>query len=332
MTPEEKELKNIIARRAANVKPYSQGTTSILGVSAVIFINLFALSFIAFIAEGAFNIRLFLQISVIFLLPGFLLYRQWRKRSMNKRAAEYLKIIGIYDSFPIKKLAGKCNRSENKVVTDLKYMIDNGIILEAYIDNQKGLLIFADITNQDKKPSSPAPDETEEPQMEHAHRDSDINISPEAREIVTEGLGYANLIKQANDKIEDKDASESLNKLAKLSEQIFDYIARHPDKISEVRKLMNYHLPMTIKLANAFKDIENIPIGGKNVENIKKEIRKALRTIDSAFENVLDNLCRDMSLDITSDIAALNAMLEQDGLLKNDDFKRRPKRKNNNQD
>lgn len=329
MTPEEKDIQNTIARRTRNVTAYSQVTTSILGVSSVILINLFALSLIAFLVEGAFNIRLLLQISAMFLLPGYFLYRKWRKRSMNKRAAEYLNIIGRYDSYPIKKLAKEYKRKWGSVAADLKYMVDNGIILDAYIDNQKECIIFTDTTSQEKTIYSAPTDETLQQQRA---RDTNIDISSEAEEVVTEGRHYAILLKQANDEIKDIDASESLDKLEKLTEQIFDYIAKHPNKISEVRKLMNYHLPMTIKLTEAFKDMENIPLGSKNIEDIKREIRKALRTIDTAFENVLNNLCRDMALDISSDIAALNAMLEQDGLLKNNDFKRRPKRKNNLQE
>ena len=48
--------------------------------------------------------------------------------------------------------------------------------------------------------------------------------------------------------------------------------------------------------------------------NTKKEIEKALDTINTAFENFLDSFYEEKAWDISSDISVLNTMLAQEGL------------------
>lgn len=151
MTPEETNTQKIINRRSRHIIPYIQGTTSILGVMSVILFNLFALSLIAFIVERIFNIRMLLQISVMFLLPGYFIFTKWRKRSLHSKAKEYLNIIGSNNIFPITKLANDFKKNDNKVRAELNNMIENGILPDAYIDYEKDSIGFTDDNSNELK-------------------------------------------------------------------------------------------------------------------------------------------------------------------------------------
>ena len=83
---------------------------------------------------------------------------------------------------------------------------------------------------------------------------------------------------------------------------------------SDLKKLMDYYLPMTIKLLNAYADMDAQPIQGDTIENSKREIETTLDTLNVAFERLLDDLFADTALDVSSDISVLNTLLAQEGL------------------
>ena len=97
-------------------------------------------------------------------------------------------------------------------------------------------------------------------------------------------------------------------------------VEKNPNKIQEVNKFINHYLPITIKLINSYKDINNQLVQGENIENAKIEIEKSIDLINSAFENLLDDLFEDVVLDISTDISVLKTLFKQEGLTE-EDFK-----------
>ena len=91
-------------------------------------------------------------------------------------------------------------------------------------------------------------------------------------------------------------------------------MGEHPEKLPDIRRLMNYYLPTTLKLLKAYEEFENQPIQGDNIKTGKQQIEDTLDTINLAFENLLDQLFADDVLDVSSDISVLETMLKQEGL------------------
>ena len=87
-----------------------------------------------------------------------------------------------------------------------------------------------------------------------------------------------------------------------------------PETAPRLRKLMNYYLPTTTKLLDAYIELDRQDEPGENVRTTKREIESALDTINKAFENLLDSMFQDMAWDISSDISVMKSMLDQDGL------------------
>ena len=88
----------------------------------------------------------------------------------------------------------------------------------------------------------------------------------------------------------------------------------HPEKLPDIRKLMNYYLPTTLKLLDAYEEFDSQPVQGENIKTAKQQIEQTLDTINIAFENLLDKLFTDEVLDVSSDISVLETMLKQEGL------------------
>ena len=97
-------------------------------------------------------------------------------------------------------------------------------------------------------------------------------------------------------------------------DKIFDRVEQNPKNISDIRKLMEYYLPTTVKLLEAYAEMDAQPVGGENIQSAKKEIEDTLDTLNVAFEKLLDDMFQETAWDVSSDISVLNTMLAQEGL------------------
>lgn len=138
------------------------------------------------------------------------------------------------------------------------------------------------------------------------------------QETIRVGREYLRQIEEANDIIEAQDISEKLFRLQLLIDKIFYCVEQNPDKLPEIKQFMEYYLPTTLKLINAYRDFYLQPVQGENITAAKAEIEKAIDTINRGFENLLDDLFKQDALDITTDIFVLENMLAREGLTENE--------------
>ena len=76
---------------------------------------------------------------------------------------------------------------------------------------------------------------------------------------------------------------------------------------------------MTVKLLDAYEEMDQQPVQGENIQASKKEIEDTLDTLNQAFEKLLDSAFQDTAWDVSSDISVLHTLLAQEGLT-DDDF------------
>ena len=77
---------------------------------------------------------------------------------------------------------------------------------------------------------------------------------------------------------------------------------------------MDYYLPTTLKLLNAYDRASAAGISGENVDATKAKVEGMMRTIVAAFEKQLDALYGAEALDISTDITVLEQMMAREGL------------------
>ena len=99
-----------------------------------------------------------------------------------------------------------------------------------------------------------------------------------------------------------------------MVQRIFERAASHPEIIPDLKKMMDYYLPMTVKLLNAYADMDAQPVQGETIRASKREIEQTLDTLNLAFEKLLDSVFEDTALDVSSDISVLHTLLAQEGL------------------
>ena len=103
-----------------------------------------------------------------------------------------------------------------------------------------------------------------------------------------------------------------------IVQRIFLRAEAHPEVVPDLKKMMDYYLPMTVKLLRAYADMDMQPVHGETILVSKKEIEDTLDTINFAFEKLLDDLFVDTAMDISSDISVLNTLLAQEGLVEDE--------------
>lgn len=121
-------------------------------------------------------------------------------------------------------------------------------------------------------------------------------------------------MRRLNDAIEDEVISHRIDQLEDTTGKIFDHVVQHPEKLPQIRKFMNYYLPTTLKLLNAYDRMGSTGVSGENIDGTMRKIETMMDTIVMAFHKELDALFRDEAMDIASDITVMETFLAREGL------------------
>ncbi|MCC8132045.1 MAG: 5-bromo-4-chloroindolyl phosphate hydrolysis family protein [Ruminococcus sp.] len=235
------------------------------------------------------------------------------------RFKTYRQILGQKTQCAIEKLSQGVGKSVKKVRKDLQRMIDDGLFLEGHFDEEQKILITSDETYEDYQKSlirqaeEKAKNLAKERQSEKEAKDAKV------QEVLDKGNAFIAQIRACNDAIPGEEISEKISRMELIVRRIFERAETNPEIVPDLKKLMDYYLPMTVKLLNAYADMDKQPVQGENIQASKREIEETLDTLNQAFEKLLDELFSDTAMDVSSDISVLNILLAQEGL--KDDFK-----------
>ena len=121
-----------------------------------------------------------------------------------------------------------------------------------------------------------------------------------------------------NDSIKDAKISADIDRLEDLSAKIFAQVKADPKKLPQIRKFMDYYLPTTLKLLNAYDRMGAQGVNGENIDNTMQRVESMMSTIVAAFEKQLDMLFGSEAMDISTDITVLENMMKREGLSEDD--------------
>ncbi len=235
---------------------------------------------------------------------------------MAKRFRTYRRILGQKTHCSLEKLAHGVGKSVKFVRRELRQMIGQGLFLEGHLDKEGTCLITSDETYQYFEQSRL---QLEERQRQEAARAEKIGAhSPQVQEVLDRGNAFIAQIRKSNDAIPGEEISAKIDHMENIVRRIFERAEQHPQIVPDLKKMMDYYLPMTVKLLNAYADMDAQPIQGETIQNSKREIEATLDTLNLAFEKLLDSVFADTALDISSDISVLNTLLAQEGLAEDD--------------
>ena len=221
----------------------------------------------------------------------------------------------------LKNLALTIRKKDKFVVKDLRKMIDLGMFKEAHIDDKKTSFMLNDEIYQDYLNSQESLKKRNEDELKRQKQANETINDPRKEELqhtVEMVKKYIDQIESANHAISGEEISIKLYRLQNIVSQIINYIEKNPKKLPEVNKFTNHYLPITLKLVNSYKELNEQSVQGDNIRNAKNEIEKSIDIINIAFEKLLDDLFEDIALDISTDISVLETLFTQEGLTKKD--------------
>lgn len=313
------------------------GIAKIVGgslLSCVTFLALLSTSLVALVTGGSL-----FSISAVLTLASlgvgiWLLCSGIRTLGWVGRFKIYRKTLGEKTHCTLERLARSVGKNVKFVRKELRQMIDAGLFLEGHLDKEEKTLIISDETYRNFEQSRLAMEERQRleaaAQKQAAAEQSRKQAAfqdPQVQEVLDRGNAFIAEIRRCNDAIPGREISEKISRMETIVRRIFDRAQAHPEIVPDLKKLMDYYLPMTVKLLNAYAEMDAQPIQGETIEGSKREIEATLDTLNLAFEKLLDSVFKDTAMDVSSDISVLNTLLAQEGLTE-DEFSKLKKQPN----
>ena len=312
---------------SANGKTVS-GVLKVVGGSLLSLFTFFGFLSTAFVR--LFTGSSLLSFSVIAILLGFsggvaLLSSGIRTLGMVGRFNTYKRILGQKTYCALDKLARSVGKNAAFVRKELSRMIDDGLFLEGHMDKEGRNLITSDETYRNFERSRLA---LEQRQKEEAKAQAAAPtaqpkpetkaLDPQVQEVLDRGNEFLRQIRKCNDAIPGEEISGKISRIELIVRRIFQRAQVHPEIIPDLKKMMDYYLPMTVKLLNAYADMDAQPVQGETIQASKREIEDTLDTLNLAFEKLLDSVFQDTAMDVSSDISVLQTLLAQEGLVEDE--------------
>ena len=134
------------------------------------------------------------------------------------------------------------------------------------------------------------------------------------QEVLDRGNAFIAQIRSCNDAIPGEEISGKISRMELIVQRIFQRAEQHPEIVPDLKRLMDYYLPMTVKLLTAYAEMDAQPVQGETIQASKREIEDTLDTLNLAFEKLLDSVFKETAMDVSSDISVLNTLLAREGL------------------
>lgn len=322
------EMRNYSQNRPVPVTPrYLKGTSvkiggtflaatgAVFGLTSVIFliITLIGSLITAFDVVSGLIIGIF---AVAFISFAVMTYVGVDMVRTVGRFRQYVSVLRDREFCDIKEIASATGRDVRKVLKDVKKMITKGWFCQGHLDEKESCLMVSEhawnqytALMEDMKQRKAEEQAAQKKMQEEYDR-----FSPEVQKIVQAGDEYVRKIKAANDAIPGEVISAKISRMELLVDRIFDRVEQNPDSVNDMRRMMDYYLPTTMKLLEAYEELDAQPVQGENIISSKKEIEDTIDTLNIAFEKLLDSLFQDTAWDVSSDISVLHTMLAQEGL------------------
>lgn len=261
---------------------------------------------------GSLKSFMILDLAILYPLTAFSLYWAYRGTKLSnarKRYYTYAQLLMPTGTANLETMAATSNQSLKKTIKDLQYMMKEGFFDPSILDIQRGVFVVGKPAVESYQESIAMEKKAKELSSNHSHLPQDV------ASVIEEGQGYISRFSQNRQRIQDQEVGQSLEKLEKICTNILHRVEKSPERLPEIRRFMQYYLPMTDKLVHSYEELEQQAVTGENILQTKKDIKESLELIQSAFSNLLDRLFQKDSVEVYSEISAMKNMFHTDGLM-----------------
>ena len=227
-----------------------------------------------------------------------------------------VRLLGDKTYGNISDIASMLNMKKDKLLKEIKKMISRGWFRQGHLDAEETTLITSNATYDQYLETTQA---SLEIQQKRAEEDAKLNAeyaqyTPAQREIIQQGEQFVQEIHRCNDEIPGEVISKKIERMENSISMIIGRAKEEPSLTGDLRRLMNYYLPTTVKLLKAYADLDKQGKSSENIEQSKKEIEDTIDTMNAAFDKLFDSMFEVTSMDISTDASVMKTLLEQEGL------------------
>ena len=250
--------------------------------------------------------------AIVIAINFIVIAEKFCEMHFNKRYNTYVKDLKFKNIELIDDLAVYSKVEPEKVIKDLNKAVKTKLIPQGHFGKDNLIFIASDEVYEKYKDKQAVYDRYYRKQVEERLRMKER--TKEMQAIMDQGQGYIDKIHESNDIIKDKIISQKLDRMENVVSMIFHEVDVNPQNADKLGMFMNYYLPTTEKLLEAYIEIDEKQIKGKSLEKTKKDIEGAIDKIIDSFEGLLDKFYYEKEMDIAADISAMEILMKQDGL------------------
>lgn len=156
--------------------------------------------------------------------------------------------------------------------------------------------------------------EPEKPAAQEAPAAEPSPYSPEVQAVIQEGRTALKEMGRLYASIPNPEIRSRINELMSVSDKIIRDAIDDSADVPQIRKFLDFYLPTTIRLLNAYDRMSAQEFGGENITGSMQRIEEMLDTTIAAYKKQLDALFANQAADIQMDIDTMNTMLAREGL------------------
>ena len=290
--------------------------------TAMVISFLLAISMLMILFFDGFSYDFFknLFLTALFSIFGFFTFKKSQQLDMiSKDYTRFLRELGHNTVIPIRDLASSVQKSEEDTIKELLYMMNKGYFKQARIvENNSLFLLDIPTFKLYKNQKNQMQNLSHEENKKIAQDTSTKTNKDKAEEIIKISSKEITSINLDISRIKNRNFLEKVIEIKKTIENITNIIKRYPEKAYVLDKFIEYYLPTTVKLIDAYTEYEIMESNDSKIKNSLAEIESSIEIINEAFEKIQLELMEDRTMDIKTDIDTMKILLNQEGYLEKD--------------
>lgn len=290
--------------------------------TAMVISFLLAISMLMILFFDGFSYDFFknLFLTALFSIFGFFTFKKSQQLDMiSKDYTRFLRELGHNTVIPIRDLASSVQKSEEDTIKELMYMMNKGYFKQARIvENNSLFLLDIPTFKLYKNQKNQMQNLSHEENKKIAQDASTKTNKDKAEEIIKISSKEITSINLDISRIKNRNFLEKVIEIKKTIENITNIIKRYPEKAYVLDKFIEYYLPTTVKLIDAYTEYEIMESNDSKIKNSLAEIESSIEIINEAFEKIQLELMEDRTMDIKTDIDTMKILLNQEGYLEKD--------------
>lgn len=220
----------------------------------------------------------------------------------------YRAAIGGRDTCPLEELMRAAGRGKTAVTGELRELVRRGYFPGGVVDNKAGAFYLSAAARDAARAAQAAAGEEPEQKRKKGER------SDAAAKLAAQGEEFFAAFDAEAAQLAEGPVKDDAAEVRRTAAAIFDWLAEHPARTADVQRFCNYYLPTVQKLLKMYNDAAVNAGLSESAASITQEVAGAMGPIRRAFARLLDELVSDAAVDVSAEIAAMEAVMAQDGL------------------